>query len=417
VSTLRPAFFDSCGLAALSLAFACGGISDPTRGPEHVATVTGALTGSAAPSGAHVALVWRKGQSGGYAVAADAPVVDGHFTLGLDVPPDAYFSNVDPSDGPPNITPPSGDGSGPSTGSGSGGVSGGGSGGVSTADAGTSGSQSIHPNDTAGGQITGPLTAAIAGFVVYVDANGNGVLDLTGDTASSPDQLVGGAEELLLVYLRGGGSLDYEKLRDKSGILPVQGFDLAWSKGRWLPLDEVELKITSTMPHLPYAVCGSSTTVSDVSFGSGSSGFSTDTPSARPEQIVCSPDGRSYHYDCPSSPPPPPPGLCMSDVLVGVTCGGGGSSLAPGEPIPPGWPCPVAGSGGADDAGVLTFDASVPHSDAGTSCATQCNSDSDCQSTCPAHAFDSACCDLATRVCFFASGPVCPGAFDAGAGG
>src|SRR5262249_18412154 len=109
--SLRPTFFGFCGLAAF--AFACGGIADPTRSPDHVATVTGALTGSGVPGSAPVALVWRKGSGGGYAVGADVPVVDGHFTIGLDVPPDAYFSDINASSGGASSTPPS-------TGSGSG---------------------------------------------------------------------------------------------------------------------------------------------------------------------------------------------------------------------------------------------------------------------------------------------------------
>lgn len=61
--------------------FACGGISDPTR-REGVATISGALTGAGAPpQGARVALVWRVGKDGGFAVGADVPLTIGKFAM------------------------------------------------------------------------------------------------------------------------------------------------------------------------------------------------------------------------------------------------------------------------------------------------------------------------------------------------
>ena len=47
---------------------------------------------------------------------------------------------------------------------------------------------------------------------------------------------------------------DYEKLRDHSGILPKAGYNLAWEEGRWIPLNEVELKLSSNVK-LPSAIC------------------------------------------------------------------------------------------------------------------------------------------------------------------
>ncbi len=274
-------------------------------------------------------------------------------------------------------TPPS-SGGGTSGSSGSSGTSSsGGAFGVST---------KLAPRDLVGGSITEPLSAALAGFVVYADTNGNGKLDLEGQYAASPDEILGGNAELMLVYLKGGGSLDYEKLRDKSGILPATGFNLMWSEGRWLPLNDVELKLATTAK-LPSAVCSSSygyssggsssgsvdtplpepapTTGSGSSGSSGSSGTSgTDTgkvyPAAGSPGLICSADGRSFQYYPPTNcapSPPPPVGLCAGDVYETSACaspGSWGETYLPGATIPAGWPCPVADAldGGAFDAAV-----------------------------------------------------------------
>jgi hypothetical protein len=237
----------------------------------------------------------------------------------------------------------------------------------------------LAPRDLVGGQITEPLSAAVSGFVVYADTNGNGKLDLTGDYAASTDQILGGNSELILAYLQGGGALDYEKLRDKSGILPTAGFNLAWSQGRWLPLNVVELKLTGANAQLPSAVCasgssgsssgssGSVYTTPDTSSGSagsapssGSSGGSSGTsgsstsgavggsyPSATDPGLHCAPDGRSFTYTSGAACPPDPPmpvGLCSGSVgYATAPCAGGGygTSLLPSDPIPAGWPCAV----------------------------------------------------------------------------
>jgi hypothetical protein len=337
-------------LTAALAAVACGGISDPTHKSEAVATVSGALTGSPAPANARVALVWRNGKNGGVAVGADVPVVNGHFTMSLAVPADAYFfpaeSSATPtgSDTAPGlVSPPSG------------------------GTAGSTGSRSIGLEDLSG-QITTPLSVAVAGFVVYADANGNGALDLTGSTASTPDHILGGNKDLFVAYLRDGGSLDYEKLRDKSGILPAHGFNLAWKEGRWLGLDLVELSLASSV-QLPSSVCQShGTTFGDssnsvtatpssgpsVSGGRGPNGY----PSPSDPNLVCTSDGRSYHYKYPpcTPPPSPPPGLCNAPAVPYACADSSSSSLAPGQTPPAGWPCPVAG---AADAGVPSADAST----------------------------------------------------------
>jgi hypothetical protein len=355
--------------ALVAAAFACGGISDPTR-EGAVATVSGALSGTNIPNGTRVALVWRKGATGGVEVGSDVPVVNGQFSMNLPVPLDSYFFPAELEEDAPVATPlaePA-----PSTGGGTPGSTG-------------TGSRSfrMHSNGgTASGRITDPLSGAIAGFIVYVDTNGNGRLDLSGEYASSTDQILGGSKELVLVYLRGGGQLDYEKLRDKSGILPTQGFNLAWKQGRWLPLNLVELKINTSNARLPSPVCSSSSSGGQATFGSvdndvaappdapssGSGGTDQGGSSTRggyPQpgdpRLHCAPDGRSFTYDpSPSDCPPPPPaptGICAPGYGTepAVACAGmSGMGLAPGQPIPEGWPCPVPvaqDAGAAPDAG------------------------------------------------------------------
>jgi hypothetical protein len=361
----------SC-LFLLAAAAACGGISDPSR--EQVATVTGSLTGgAAAPANARVALVWRDGTTGGYAVGADVPIVNGHFSMNLSVPTNAYFfpydSNTTTDVTPPvsNPTPqPAPDTTAPGT----------------PTNGGTNGgkvpSGKIGTQDTASGQITEAMTIAVSGFVVYVDSNNNGTLDLAGANATSPDQILGGNKELFLAYLKGGGALDYEKLRDKSGILPQHGFNLAWQQGRWLSLDLVELKLTSS-PALPSPVCygggtnsGSGGTFEDGTTGNTGSqdpnvpttrdagsddGGSTGYPDPSDPNLTCSADGRSYTYKSTSTCPPPTPpqeiGLCNSTAynLPGCAEPAMGSALMQGQDAPPGWPCPTAVDGGAADGG------------------------------------------------------------------
>jgi hypothetical protein len=347
--------------------FACGGIADPTRGGESVATISGALTGTTVPADARVAVVWRKGNSGGFEVASDAPVVGGKFTLTLAVPPSSYFSSLDDDGYGDSISGGSGSGGGSSSGSydppppppaepdpGS-----------STSGSGGYEGKSLQPQTTVSGEITSPLMAAVAGFVVYVDANGNGKLDIEGSHAGSPDTILGGNRELVLAYLQGGGSLDYEKLRDRSGILPQAGFNLAWERGeRWLPLNVVELKI-SDRQGLPSGVCGGTSyygeepnvsppePVPDMDGGAAPGYPHPDDPN-----LTCDPDGRGFSYyesyTCPE-PDPVPQGLCTRGYDVpSVGCGGAGgwgTRLADGEPVPPGWPCPVEDGGALDGGG------------------------------------------------------------------
>lgn len=53
--------------------------------------LSGALTGTSVPAGARVALVWRMA-AGGVEVGAEAPIVNGRFSMNLPAPADACFS-------------------------------------------------------------------------------------------------------------------------------------------------------------------------------------------------------------------------------------------------------------------------------------------------------------------------------------
>lgn len=334
--------------------FACGGISDPTRNAENVATVSGALTGTTVPAGARVALVWRKA-SGGVEVGAEAPIVNGQFSMTLGTPPDAYFFATEGNDyeklSGGSAAPPSTDPGVPEPA-------------PAPAPAPPSGGGKLSTKTNVSGGITEPMKVAVAGFVVYVDANGNGKLDLQGEYAASPDTILGGNKELFLAYLKGGGQLDYEKLRDKSGILPASGYNLAWDEGRWLPLSLVELKLNDDAK-LPNPVCYSyGGTPANSGSGGGSGGSSTGNvatpgndpsppppstdggapasyPSPTDPNLYCSPDGRSYSYGSCPPPPPPPVGLCAGDYGQALLpCAKEYNAFA-GDTPPEGWPCPV----------------------------------------------------------------------------
>ena len=406
-------------LSCAAFALACGGISDPTKGGlnEPVATVSGALTGTSVPANARVALVWRTASSttdsGGYAVGDDVAVVNGKFTMALAIPAAAYFSIIDgsgdfrnsPSTGAGGGTAPSAPDAPPPLPAEPGSSSSGG-GGKLPAKLPSSDAR-LTPKGLTGGFVTGPLSGAVAGFVAYVDANGNGKLDLNGAYASSTDTILGGNRELVLTYLKDGGALDYEKLRDTSGILPAAGFNLAWTAGkRWMPLNVVQLKLDPSQG-LPASVCSLSGSYSGrgdtdgfdpvatplpapprntdrpdekstdagapgSSSGSGGGGSSSggsggsssgsgggSYPSPTDPNLHCSPDGRSFSYsepvNCPK-PPPQPTGLCANGWDdIGFACPastGWGEGLASGAPVPANWPCPVAvDAGPAPDAG------------------------------------------------------------------
>jgi hypothetical protein len=353
---------------ALVAAVGCGSIAN--RNNESVATVSGSLTGPA-PAGAHVALVWRSPTDGTWLVSNDAPVVSGAFSMTLDgSPADNLF--FDPQDTSRSTTVFNGGSAQPPTASptvpnGSAGSGGGGSG----------GSAQIRPKDVASGSISAPLTMAAGGFILYVDANGNGKLDITGPNGETPDTIIGGSHDLMLVYLRDGSNLDLEKLRDDTGQLPSRGYGLVLvTKGRWLPLSSVDLTLGDDK--LPDGICY----LGPGAVGGGSGGVDVATPSSGPSSgpgspgsggplpppsgypapgdpnLHCSSDGRSFNYSSCTAPPPPPPtpkGLCDMPIAETIPCSGYGEGLASGAPVPPGWPCPIAGAidgGPPADAGI-----------------------------------------------------------------
>ncbi len=362
-----PSLLVACTAGAAAL-LACGGISDPSRNgasTEQTATVTGTLTGSAVPSGARVALLWRTSGPSRVLVGADVPVVGNTFTMTIGTPPESAFAAIfDDGDrasfdddvalpGPGSST--SGSGGTDTPGSTSSSSSSGSSGASTSSSSGgsTSGSPSplpanvgLRPMDNVTGTVvTDAMSAALGGFVIYVDANGNGQLDVEPNSSlTTTDTIVGGNRELLLAHLRGGGTLAYEKLRDKAGVLPAAGLNLMWSENeRWLPLTAIELGL-STARVLPSAVCSGTTDTQPSSYTEPS-----------PSELVCAPDGRSYWYEsgpC-TMPPPAPPGLCSSDAPdIAYGCGGASGPvdrLPPGE-APAWWPCPVGGTA-AEDAG------------------------------------------------------------------
>lgn len=352
---MKHSIFGLCSVTALASLLACGGISDPSRSGENVAVIQGALTASDSadvPANAHVAIVWYDASNGKLAIGADAPVVDGKFSFKLTAPADAYFLAVD-DDGassddavPPNTQAPA-----PAE--------------DTSGGAGSATPESIRPlADPVGGSITDSLRVAIGGFVVYADDNGNSKLDLDDDQGtyqSSPDKIVGGSTELELVYLKGGGTVDYEKLRDKTGVKPAVGFNLHvgddQDDGLWLSANDVSLKLGAKK--LPSSVCNNIGDVLEVTptgggtaFAGDPAGSSANEPStADPSNIICAPDGRSYvisYGNCDEPPTPTPEGLCTSGSSSD-TCSNGaypGGSLEPGDPVPEGWPCPVTETDG-----------------------------------------------------------------------
>jgi len=367
-------------VSAVAVAVGCGSISN--RDSATIAQVSGTLSGSV-PSGARVALVWA-GKNNTWVVSHEAPIVAGAYSLDLTSAPsdDLFFS---PSDGnnarPPDttVTAPdqgSSSGSGDSTGS--------------VPKTGGSGKQ-LHTNDVVSGSAGAPpLSAAVAAFVIYVDGNGNGRLDLSGPNAETPDQIVGGSSELMLVYMRDGSNLDFEKLRDKAGQAPTRGYDLFLTdKSRWVGLNLADLTLGTN--RMPSNVCGigSITTGSDIGFaspdqpvpmtgGSSGTGGTTSTgfawasgnskapslehgpyPSPGDPNLQCSPDGRYWSYDSCRSKSSTPAGLCGYEHPV--PCDSYGAQLGSSQAVPDGWPCNATTTNGSSDGG--TFDAGV--SDAG----------------------------------------------------
>lgn len=390
---MRPSKLIALAALGLPVLVACGSLADSDK-VSPIATIQGALSASSSvPANAHVALVWRRSDGSGVTVVQDTPLVSGRFSFELNAPPadDLFFSssgeNSSGSDDVPIATstgtgapPPAVDAAAPTT------------------EPKSLASTGLHTLTTVGGGIATPMSVAVAGFVLYVDANGNGKLDLEGAEASSPDTILGGNTELFLAYLRDGTQLAYEKLRDSTGTLPVHGYNLFWNQGtqanpmRVMPLDAVEIELR-TDAKLPSTVCtgGDSTASSGgVDTGTNGSGGTATPPTAvdagapKPDidadadvdadvdggadadvdagtnpsypspndpNLHCSADGTSFTYSACGTPPPPSPvGLCTSsDPSATEPCASWGMQIP--SPVPSNWPCP------------LRVDASTPPAD------------------------------------------------------
>lgn len=233
-------------MGILASLWACDSLSDPEKttpsGGPTIARVTGALVGLDAPANARVTVVWRT--TTGLAPGADAAIIDGRFTVELGAPPADVLAVGQPASSPPG------------------------------ADA------SIGTQTVVSGMTTGlPIREGIAGFIVYADTNANARLDL--DSSGLPsDTIIGGNAELVLTHFQDGTSFDYEKLRDRTGTLPHEGYNLAWTGGsdgrRWFPLENIELELrASKLPDdvcsglFPVGVCADNGAITGLDGGTG----------------------------------------------------------------------------------------------------------------------------------------------------
>lgn len=331
-------------LAGVGAVVACGELTDPSKAAKETAParISGALGGGDADGGSEglrVAVVWRAGEGGGHASAKDVPVVAGRFSLDLDPPPDAYLFAVDAAPIKIVPTPPPGAGA---------------DGGTDDWDAGSwepwadGGTEveaeagifprSLAPRDNVSGTVgnRSELRVALAGFVVYRDTNGNGRLDFAGDYLTSPDEIVGGNVDLTIRYFAGGGALDYEKLRDRSGVLPHAGFNLGLAVDggtRWVALDLAELSVGGRRK-LPREVCFiPSTYRMDPPDFWGPAQY----PSPGDPGLRCAIDGSAFLFDTVGCRAFAPPGSLCIEEDEEISCQTGAERPSP---APADWPCP-----------------------------------------------------------------------------
>lgn len=230
------------------------------------------------------------------------------------------------------------------------------------------------PSSTSFPDVDPALQWAVGTLVVYADGNGNGRLDVvpTSD-ATSPDTVLGAAEDLDVFYLVAGQPAPAEWV----GLLPVApGFSLVREPpprdprpgecGRFTvdghltelcsqmtdtlpvpvdPRDPIELTLVDD-PALQRYACGTFWGPHDYA----------DWALARPDEICDGPECRFCRgYQCPLDVPPAGvPVTCNTDgtAYVYKTCSsdaswcgtrfchfGHGERMA-GDPAPAGWPCP-----------------------------------------------------------------------------
>jgi hypothetical protein len=339
------------GAALIAGAWACDSLANPddngqTRGAV-ISQVSGALIGDV-PNNTHVTVVWRK-PSGVGVLGDDGAVVDNKFTVNLAAPPDSILENAD---GQTTSASSGGSSSAPTVTVGAGGPNGSTE---SSADASAGiGTQSVKiATAVSGSTIATPLQRAIAGFIVYVDKNGNGKLDLDESSGSTTDQIIGGNVSLTLYFFKDGGNLDYVALRDGTNT-PTPGFNLrlATETGSnvWVPLDQAELKLQATT--LPTNVC---VNVANIESGvdAGIAG-------------QCAPDGYHVIVQSCSSQTGPSAGVCSANGVPNVS----GCSYSDGgtEGMYWGYPCGMDSDGGVAgyDSGTPTYDGGEgPGGDAG----------------------------------------------------
>lgn len=311
------------GLGAVAAVVACGSLSDPAIGSKAatpavttndgnavVEKVSGAITGSGATDGLHVALVWRAADSTLH-VQGESAVTDTKFSFDLTPPPSSYL--VDPA----------------------------------------------STNDLVGyAPSTAPLQVAQAGFIVYQDTNGNGTFDLDPISGATSDTIVGSDYSLLIEYYVGGGDTDYQA-HALSGITPHAGYNLLWRPNAgtaagvnqyWLGLDAIELPLTiAPYGALAPEVCGGVQDDVRASIKGNADPFAT----IYPRSVQCSADGYSFSladWSIPNCEVQPasicqPPGwgptvVCKPGADAGAD---GGYAFAPGSPLPSNWPCAVDG--------------------------------------------------------------------------
>lgn len=302
--------------AAAAAAAACGSLVNPSAPPESeagvvVAKLSGTLT--APLSGARLVLLWRAPDHQLIPGADVAIGASGTFAIDLTAPPDSYLFNVDPEDfaaeiGGTDIDWPYG----------------------AEHDAGSTDLQTVG-----------------AGFVVYQDTNQNGKFDFDPATRRTTDTLLGGADDLMLTYFKGGSPLDYEKMR--SGLLPKEGFNVEWTTPEvWVALDTVQLKSDPELA-LPGTLCGDMLPffTADV--------YDASTPRTYPPKagsnVTCLANGLAFLASAsatwnPTTCVDAPRTVCSSDgesacIETGIATGDWTAQYDAGQALPAGWPCNV----------------------------------------------------------------------------
>ena len=165
-------------------------------------------------------------------------------------------------------------------------------------------------------------------LIVYEDLNGNDKLDLISSdaTAPSPDLVLGTPADLDIGYLEGTIPPDLVPDLAQPGFHVIQYYDDGGVVGlRRLPIStQIAIDLTAD-PRLTSALCEWKNPNSCPPPGTAGAPDPCIPPGAK---VTCMPDG-SFTYEICS----PLASLCDQ------ACGGAGYS-APGDPRPPGWPCP-----------------------------------------------------------------------------